>query len=291
MTAPLRVATWNIFGGRTWDGARVDLDLTVATLRRLDADLVALQEVDRDLPRSGRVDQARLLGEALGMTWWFAPAMLGTPGGPGWRSASQAGWRSASQAGWRPAEPGSPDPGGAAYGIALLSRLPLGAVETVRLPRRGDEEPRVAQVAEVVMGNSRLTVTGTHLSVVPRSSVGQLRALLRRLDGLGGPRLLLGDLNLCWPLVRVVALPGWRPLVHGGTFRNRPGGTLGPRVQLDHVLAAGHAGAAARRARIVGGPASDHLAVGVDLDWGRATPGAGRTRTGRSGRRTGRRRP
>ena len=291
MNAPLRVATWNIFGGRTWDGARVDLDLTVATLRRLDADLVALQEVDRDLPRSGRVDQARLLGEALGMAWRFAPALLGTPGGPGWCSASQAGWRSASQVGWRPAEPGSPDPGGAAYGIALLSRLPLGAVETVRLPRRGDEEPRVAQVAEVVMGNRRLTVTGTHLSFVPRSGVGQLRALLRRLDGLGGRRLLLGDLNLCWPLVRVVALPGWRPLVHGGTFRNRLGGTLGPRVQLDHVLAAGPAGAAASRARIVGGPASDHLAVGVDLDWGRATPGAARTRTGRSGRRTGRRRP
>ena len=283
MNAPLRVATWNIFGGRTWDGARVDLDLTVATLRRLDADLVALQEVDRDLPRSGRVDQARLLGEALGMAWRFAPALLGTPGGPGWRSASQVGWR--------PVEPGSPDPGGAAYGIALLSRLPLGAVETVRLPRRGDEEPRVAQVAEVVMGNRRLTVTGTHLSFVPRSGVGQLRALLRRLDGLGGRRLLLGDLNLCWPLVRVVALPGWRPLVHGGTFRNRLGGTLGPRVQLDHVLAAGPAGAAASRARIVGGPASDHLAVGVDLDWGRATPGAARTRTGRSGRRTGRRRP
>ena len=90
----VRLATWNIFGGRTWDGARVDLDLTLATLRRLDADLVALQEVDRDLPRSGRVDQARALGEALGMDWRFAPALLG--------------------------------PGGGAYGIALLSRLPLG---------------------------------------------------------------------------------------------------------------------------------------------------------------------
>lgn len=252
MTAPLQVATWNIFGGRTWDGARVDLDLTLATLWRLGADLVALQEVDRDLPRSGRVDQARLLGEALGMAWRFAPALLGTPGGPD----------------WRPAEPGSGDPGGAAYGIALLSRLPLGAVETVLLSRRGDEEPRVAQVAEVVMGNSRLTVTGTHLSAVPSSGAGQLRALLRRLDGLGGRRLLLGDLNLCWPLVRVLALPGWRPLVHGGTFRNRPGGGRWPRVQLDHVLAAGRGGPLPHRARVVGGPASDHLAVGVELEWG-----------------------
>jgi len=253
VTRPLQVATWNIFGGRTWDRAQVDLDLTLATLRRLDADVVALQEVDRDLPRSGRVDQASLLAEALGMTWRYAPALLGTPGDPG---------------GWRPAGPGLPDdPGGPGYGIALLSRLPLGAVETVRLPRRGDEEPRVAQVAEVVMGNSGLTVTGTHLSFVPRSGVGQLRALLRTLDGRGGRHLLLGDLNLCWPLVRVVALPGWRPLVRGGTFRNRPPGTLRARVQLDHVLAAGPDGPLPRGARIVGGPASDHLAVRVDLDW------------------------
>jgi endonuclease/exonuclease/phosphatase family metal-dependent hydrolase len=248
VTAPLRVATWNIFGGKTWDGARVDLDLTLAVLRRLDADLVALQEVDRGLPRSGRVDQARALGEALGMDWRFAPALLGTPPDPGWRSAS-------------------PESGGAAYGIALLSRLPLGAAEPVRLPRLGAEEPRVALVAEVGVGGRRLAVAGTHLSNVPPSSVGQLHTLQLRLDRLGGPRLLLGDLNLCWPLVRVLALPGWRPLARGGTFRNRPPGARRPRVQLDHVLAAGTDGPPPGRARIVGSPASDHLAVRVDLDW------------------------
>src|SRR4029453_6699448 len=76
----LTVATWNIFGGRVWDGSRVDIDLIVATLRRLDADLVAVQEVDRQQARSHGADQARLLGEALGMKWRYAPAMLGTPG-------------------------------------------------------------------------------------------------------------------------------------------------------------------------------------------------------------------
>jgi endonuclease/exonuclease/phosphatase family metal-dependent hydrolase len=247
------VATWNIFGGRTWDGARVDLDLILETLRRVDADLVALQEVDRDLPRSGGADQARLLGEALGMAWRFAPALLGTPGAPD---------------AWRPAEPGLPDLGGPAYGIAMLSRLPIGDVKTVRLPQRGREEPRVAQVAEVTGGGTRLTVTGTHLSLVPGANVSQLRALQRYLDGVGGPRLLLGDLNLWLPLVRIVSLPGWRSLIGGWGFGARTPGIVRPRVRLDHTLAAGTDGVLRyRHSRVVAGAASDHSAVQVDLDW------------------------
>ena len=135
--------------------------------------------------------------------------------------------------------PGDPDPGGTAYGIALLSRLPLDQVETVALPQSGRDEPRVGLVAGLADGGRRLTVAGTHLSFVPGPNVGQLRALQRHLDERGGPRLLLGDLNLWWPAVRLLSLPGWRPLVRGGTFRNRPPGSPAPLVQLDHVLAAG----------------------------------------------------
>ena len=156
----LRVATWNIFGGRAWDGSRVDLDLTLAVLRRLDADVVAVQEVDREQARSG-----------------------------------------------------------------------------------------------------------THLSLMPGPNLRQLRALQRHLDERGRPRLLLGDLNLWWPLVRVASRPGWRPLVRGGTFRNRPPGSPGRLVQLDHVLAAGAATLRPRDTRIVSGPASDHRALLVELDW------------------------
>jgi endonuclease/exonuclease/phosphatase family metal-dependent hydrolase len=253
VTRVLRVATWNIFSGRTWDGSRVDLDLTLTILRRLDADLVAIQEVDRDQPRSHRADQAGLLAGALGMEWRYAPAMLGALGGP---------------EGWRASVPGQPDPGGGAYGIALLSRLPLDQVETVLLPQSGRDEPRVALVARLADGSRRLTVAGTHLSFVPGPNVGQLRALQRHLDARGGPRLLLGDLNLWWPAVRLLSLRGWRPLVRGGTFRNRPPGSRARLVQLDHVLAAGAAATLhPRGARIVSGPASDHRAVLVELEW------------------------
>ena len=37
MTRTLKLATWNIYAGRVWDGSRVDLDQTLAMLRRLDA--------------------------------------------------------------------------------------------------------------------------------------------------------------------------------------------------------------------------------------------------------------
>jgi endonuclease/exonuclease/phosphatase family metal-dependent hydrolase len=253
VTRVLKVATWNIYGGRTWQGTRVDLDLTLAQLRRLDADLVAVQEVDREQARSSGADQARLLGEALGMEWRYAPALLGTPGSP---------------EGWRAVDPETGDPGGTAYGIALLSRLPLDRVETVLLPQSGRDEPRVALVAGLADGGRRLTVAATHLSFVPGPNVGQLRALQRHLDARGGPRLLLGDLNLWWPAVRLLSLRGWRPLVRGGTFRNRPPGSRARLVQLDHVLAAGaDETLRPRGSRIVSGPASDHRAVVVELEW------------------------
>jgi endonuclease/exonuclease/phosphatase family metal-dependent hydrolase len=253
----LRVATWNIFGGRARGGGPVDLDLTLATLRGLDADVVALQEVDREQERSGHRDQARVLAEALGMEWRFAPALFGPAG---WDPVTRA-------AAWRPAEPDEPDPGGAAYGIALLSRGPLGRVETVALPRAAGDEPRMALVAELPTAAGPVTFAATHLSYVPGPNVRQLRFLQGLLAGWPPPRLLAGDLNLWLPLVRALSRPGWRPLARGGTFPNRPPELLGQTVQLDHVLASG-GGLRPRRSRIQAGPASDHRAVVVEVQLG-----------------------
>jgi endonuclease/exonuclease/phosphatase family metal-dependent hydrolase len=63
---PLRVVTYNIQFGKA------GLDKVINTLRSLDADLVALEEVDRGTARAGRVDQLLQLAGALSFHSAFA---------------------------------------------------------------------------------------------------------------------------------------------------------------------------------------------------------------------------
>jgi endonuclease/exonuclease/phosphatase family metal-dependent hydrolase len=201
------------------------------------------------------MDFARLAADAMGAGWHrFAPTVLGTPG-----------------AHWTPAAADDGDGGGPAYGIALLSRLPVTRSSVVPLPALPvrapvmapgmhrpilvRDEPRVGLIAEV----SGLAVCATHLSFVPGWNARQLHRLRLALMASPGPRLIVGDLNL--PLRAVTrVLRGWTPLVRGVTYP-----ATRPRVQFDHVVADDRqlpvAFATVRRTAI-----SDHRAVVVDLD-------------------------
>jgi endonuclease/exonuclease/phosphatase family metal-dependent hydrolase len=254
----VRVATFNLLHGRRLsDGATRAEDL-LAVGRALDADLVALQEVDRGQDRSGCVDQAAVVADALGAGWWrFVPALEGTPGGA-----------------WSPSYV---DDGttltGPAYGIALLSRYPVSSWQVRRfgpapvgMPlhvagRRGlvavADEPRVAVAAQVDTPAGTVTVIATHLSFVPGWNVGQLRALRRWTRSMPGPRLLLGDVNLPGPVVR--ATTGWTQLARA--LPTYP--SWRPRVQFDHVLADRAMPVVAAFAPAL--PVSDHRAAVVDL--------------------------
>ena len=78
--ASLRVATWNIAGARREQTNQVDLDAVAAGVQALGVDLLAMQEVDRQLARSGRSDQPAVIAQALGagLFWSFAPALVGS---------------------------------------------------------------------------------------------------------------------------------------------------------------------------------------------------------------------
>ncbi len=108
-----------------------------------------------------------------------------------------------------------------------------------------------------------LTVANAHLSYLPGVRERQLRLLVRRLRGVAGPFVLLGDLNLRapWP-ARVTRL---QPLARHLTFpADRP------NRQIDHALTGG--GVRAVRSRAVELGVSDHRALVVDV---RLTAGEG----------------
>lgn len=223
----MRVATFNILHGRTV-GDGVSVERLRDCVRRLDPDVLSLQEVDCDQPRSERADLTAAAAEAMGaVEHRFVAAISGTPG---------ATWMAAT---------GREQPGTAAYGIALLSRYPVASWQVLRLPRIPvrfpmylpgpnrvmivDEEPRAAVIARLHTPMGGLTVANTHLSFVPGWNRRQLRRLIHDLRGFPGPRLLTGDLNMAPKTV--ARWSGMLPLAIAETFP-----ADAPNRQLDHVL-------------------------------------------------------
>ncbi|MFG3706601.1 endonuclease/exonuclease/phosphatase family protein [Micromonospora sp. NPDC047670] len=230
----MRLATFNLLHGRSLTDGLVDPDRLTAAVTALDADVLALQEVDRDQSRSGKLDLTAIAARALGADEHrFAAAVVGTPGEQ-----------------FRPLRHDDDGHGEPCYGIGLVTRYRVRSWQVTRLraapvrspvyvPGPGGgltllhDEPRVVLAAVLDTPHGQLTVAATHLSFVPGWNAHQLRQTVRALRALPAPRILLGDLNL--PAGPARLLTGWRPLARRPTY---PAGQ--PRVQLDHILADRH---------------------------------------------------
>ena len=253
----MRLATFNILHGRSPADDRVDLDRLRTAVRSLDADVLALQEVDRDQPRSHLADLTAVAAEAMqAVSHRFVAALSGTPG---------ATWMAATE---------RDVPGEASYGVALLSRYPARSWQVLRLPRIRPtfplwlskprkmimvrEEPRAVVIASLDTPAGPLTVANTHLSFVPGWGRLQLRRIARDLAPVVEPVVIMGDLNMSGDAPARVT--GYRPLASQLTFPLDE-----PTEQLDHILLRGHLGtirdAAAPRFGL-----SDHRALVVGID-------------------------
>lgn len=201
----LRVVSYNIRHGEGID-RKLDLKRTAAVLKALRPDFVALQEVDRVVARSGKVDQAAELGKMLGMHHAFGKFM---------------------------------DFGGGEYGLAVLSKFPIVATHVHKLP--DGAEPRVVLevVTEPVAGGGRLSVCSVHLDWTKEAlRVAQIKALEKKLAERKHPVVLVGDFN-AKPDSETMQFvqKGWKIIPKTGdrlTFSaNRP------RIEIDYVVTRG----------------------------------------------------
>jgi endonuclease/exonuclease/phosphatase family metal-dependent hydrolase len=223
----LKVATWNIHGAIGTDG-RYAPQRIVDVLAEIDADIVALQEV-----ASAQAHENFLRDLECATRCHLAAGLLRQRRGDD-------------------------------FGNAVLSRHRMQSVKHLDLAV-GEYEPRGAlDVCINVNLPTPLRVIGTHLGLRPGERREQVTRILRALDGVRGPAVVMGDVNewYLWgrPLrwlqrrfakVRTPAtFPARRPVLKLDRIWGHPATAL---VQL-----AAHRSALAREA-------SDHLPLVADF--------------------------
>ncbi len=222
----LRVTTWNIEAALS-----ASLEEIAAELEAMQTDIVALQEVDVRVRRTGLRDQPVVLAAALGFHYVFAASIK-----------------------WD----------GGDYGLAVLSRWPLVDVRRHRVDNPGAGEPRIVLEVTVCAGGRSLRLFNHHADVGARSraaGLAELRALVRPAVGQGV--LVLGDFNDGPETTGVRALTE-AGLVDLGAERNVNTAASG---RIDYLFVDPPLARVTSRTQVWTTRNSDHHALMADLDW------------------------
>jgi len=230
---PLRVVSYNIRHTRGMDNV-VNLDRTAAALHALKPDIVGLQEVDRNVTRSGNTDQPARLGDKLGLNHAFG-AFMPLQGGE--------------------------------YGMAILSRHPIAQVIPITLPT--GNEPRIALRADLTLPSGQtLSVINVHFDWVEDDTFryAQAQTLARHLRTLKNPYILLGDFNdtptsRTLSLFRSLAYEAHKPRHDRFTFSSTQ-----PTQEIDFIFTAPLRAWTVTSVRVLTDPlTSDHRPVLAEL--------------------------
>jgi endonuclease/exonuclease/phosphatase family metal-dependent hydrolase len=157
----MKVASYNIHKCRGMDG-RTRPDRILGVIKEVNADLIALQEVDRRFGRRDGLLDPEAIRRETGMRLLVQSDL---PHGHGW------------------------------HGNALLVRVEPKSYRRLRLRLPGFE-PRGAIVAELDFGDGEFRVIAAHLGLLRQSRLDQASALLkahREMEPM--PTILMGDFN------------------------------------------------------------------------------------------------
>ena len=272
----MRVISWNLLHGQVipplaeqdWQQNLITSAKDVA--KHFQPDFISLQEVDYLQPRSGNINQTKLIAESMGLKYWYyLPALLGTPGSR-WQKVKNLEPGIISQ------NTNNPSPN-TSYGIGFATSVPIKKIYTKALGRsiigmpllipkdngKGarfiyvKDEPRVALIAELENG---LTIATTHLSFVPFVNVFQLNRLIIALKKLSGVPVLVGDLNL--PANIPSKLSGFKSVISQSTYPSWK-----PKIQFDYIMVANNQEVQAIPLSTIKPDISDHVPIGVELNF------------------------
>jgi endonuclease/exonuclease/phosphatase family metal-dependent hydrolase len=212
--ALMRVATYNIQAGAG------DLGRIAKEIEQMDADLVALQEVDVHWhERSAFADQATELGRMLRVEVRFAP-IYRLPGAAGQPMRE--------------------------FGVALLSKHPIERWSNDSITRLSTQDATPAPTrmpgllrALVNVRGTRITVLTTHLDYRSDPAVrrAQVEEIVRVLGQTGGPTILAGDLNATPEALELQPL--FKRLMDSWRSSEGPGYTYpatAPTKRIDYIL-------------------------------------------------------
>jgi endonuclease/exonuclease/phosphatase family metal-dependent hydrolase len=203
----LRVMTWNIHHGEGMDKV-IDLDRIAQLILDEKADVVALQEVDRGVERSKKIDMITKLADLTGMTYAFGKTI---------------------------------EYQGGDYGNAILTRFPIFEERNILFRKFPETEQRGVLLLVLGINGEEVVVASTHFDSQGNDSVrsangDDLRATLKA-TGLR-PLIVCGDLNDI-PSSRVVSklkeeyLDSWE---QAGTWEGHTFPSDAPRKRIDYIF-------------------------------------------------------
>lgn len=145
------------------DESTIDLEAIAKVINDSDADLVALQEVDVQVPRSGEVDQAAELAKQTNRHHYFAKGI---------------------------------DLQGGEYGVAILSKKPFLSTESYLLPMPETSEQRViAIVGTETNSGRRVDFSTSHFDLKPLNKIANAQFVKDLAEQRKVPLIFTGDLN------------------------------------------------------------------------------------------------
>lgn len=150
------------------DATPVKAERTLEVIKSFDADIVTLNEVDRNTARSGNIDQPKFIADAIGYNYYFAPAI---------------------------------DLQGGNYGIALFSKYEIVSAEFLRIPDSYDQngnllERRVIIAAVLNVNGNNVRVIMSHYGLSNEEQVKATELTLNELSKSTLPTVFSGDLNM-----------------------------------------------------------------------------------------------